>query len=328
MGAPQLLDLEQVLIALGTQMKYRDGGRKADAVCQEPGCANPHHPKFKVGIDFAQGVGRCNKCGYSFNAVTRWADARGFDRTKEGLAAAAKDGRAYFYGTGDKPPVVQVARPKVYAPSKESELAPLSQRDAVYNALINLVSLSDEHKSLLMKKGLSDFCSFSYYSTNVISDTSDLEKTGGNLQTNNVNPYLERSEWGWTKDALGMYISLRELYSRYKKPLFIVENGLGAVDKVEEDGSINDDYRIDYLQSHLKEVLHALDDGVDVLGYLWWGPIDMVSGGTGELKKRYGFIYVDIDDDGNGTLDRSRKKSFEVYRHIIETDGECLLERK
>ena len=156
MGAPQLLDLEQVLIALGTQMKYRDGGRKADAVCQEPGCANPHHPKFKVGIDFAQGVGRCNKCGYSFNAVTRWADARGFDRTKEGLAAAAKDGRAYFYGTGDKPPVVQVARPKVYAPSKESELAPLSQRDAVYNALINLVSLSDEHKSLLMKKGLSE----------------------------------------------------------------------------------------------------------------------------------------------------------------------------
>ncbi|MBR0137565.1 MAG: glycoside hydrolase family 1 protein [Erysipelotrichaceae bacterium] len=189
------------------------------------------------------------------------------------------------------------------------------------------LNITDEDREI-MKKGLSDFCSFSYYSTNVISDTSDLEKTGGNLQANNVNPYLERSEWGWTKDALGMYISLRELYSRYKRPLFIVENGLGAVDKVEEDGSINDDYRIDYLQSHLKEVLHALDDGVDVLGYLWWGPIDMVSGGTGELKKRYGFIYVDIDDDGNGTLNRSRKKSFEVYRRIIETGGECLLERK
>ena len=179
----------------------------------------------------------------------------------------------------------------------------------------------------ILKEGVSDFCSFSYYSTSVVSDTQELEKTGGNLATNNVNPYLEVSEWGWTKDSLGMYISLRELYTRYHKPLFIVENGLGAVDEINfVDGKpvIDDEYRCDYLRSHIKETLHALDDGIDVLGYLWWGPIDMVSGGTGELKKRYGFIYVDIDDDGNGTLNRYKKKSFEEYKHIIETKGSCL----
>ena len=155
MGAPQLLDLEQVLLALNTQIKYRDGGRKAYAVCQEPGCADPHRPKYKVGIDFVKGTGRCNKCGYSFNAITRWADARGFQRTEEGLKAAAKDGREYFFGD-ERTPITQTNRPKVFAPSNESKLAPISQRDAVYNALIDLISLSDEHKELLMKKGLSE----------------------------------------------------------------------------------------------------------------------------------------------------------------------------
>lgn len=155
MSAPQLLDLEQVLLALNTQMKYRDGGRKAYAVCQEPGCTNPHNPKYKVGIDFVKGTGRCNKCGYSFNAITRWADARGFQRTEEGLKEAARDGRLYFFGD-EKPSFAPAPRPKVFSPSLESELAPLSQRDAVYSALLNLLSLSSEHKKLLLKKGLSE----------------------------------------------------------------------------------------------------------------------------------------------------------------------------
>lgn len=150
------LDLEQVLQALNTQIKYKDGGRKAYAVCQEPGCADPNHPKYKVGIDFVKGVGRCNKCGYTFNAITRWADARGFSRTPEGLKDAAKDGREYFYGTSTKAPVVQARRPRVYAASKECDLAPLSRRDQVYNAFIKLISLDEKDKELLIRKGLSE----------------------------------------------------------------------------------------------------------------------------------------------------------------------------
>ena len=154
--SPQLLDLEQVLLALGTKIKYRDGGRKAYAICQEPGCTDPHHPKYKVGIDFVLGIGRCNKCGYSFNAITRWADARGFDRTEEGLKQAAKDGREYFFGTKSKAPVVQAQRPRVFKPSTEVPIASLDQRDAVYRELLKLIALDEGHKKLLIDKGLSE----------------------------------------------------------------------------------------------------------------------------------------------------------------------------
>ena len=139
------------------------------------------------------------------------------------------------------------------------------------------------------------------------------------------NPYLKKSDWGWPIDPLGLRVTLNDLYDRYQKPLFIVENGLGAKDIVEEDGSINDDYRIDYLRSHIKNMIDAVEiDGVDLMGYTTWGPIDLVSAGTGEMSKRYGFIYVDRDDFGNGTLKRSKKKSFEWYKKVIASNGENL----
>lgn len=130
---------------------------------------------------------------------------------------------------------------------------------------------------------------------------------------------------GWAIDPLGLRITMNTLYDRYEKPLFIVENGLGAKDTIEEDGSINDDYRIDYLRQHIIEMKEAMEDGVELLGYTSWGCIDLVSASTGEMSKRYGFVYVDKQDDGTGTLERKRKKSFYWYKKVIETNGECLI---
>ena len=154
---------------------------------------------------------------------------------------------------------------------------------------------------------------------------NDAAKTSGNQVIAYRNPYLKESEWGWAVDPLGLRISLNQIYDRYQLPLFIVENGFGAADTVEEDGTINDDYRIDYFRQHIQAMKDAvLSDGVDLIGYTPWGCIDLVSSGTGEMKKRYGFIYVDMDDQGKGTLKRSRKKSFYWYKHVIETNGEEL----
>ena len=139
------------------------------------------------------------------------------------------------------------------------------------------------------------------------------------------NPYLKASEWGWQIDPVGLRVTLNTLFDRYQKPLFIVENGLGAVDKVEEDGSIHDSYRVDYLRAHIEAMGKAVsDDGVPLLGYTMWGPIDLVSASSGEMKKRYGFIYVDKDNEGKGTLERRRKDSFFWYKKVIATNGEDL----
>ncbi len=185
------------------------------------------------------------------------------------------------------------------------------------------IKMEEEDKELL-KNHTVDFISFSYYQTRTIS-AEKSEITEGNIIPSFENPYLKSSEWGWQIDPIGLRTTLNSLYERYEKPLFIVENGLGAVDKVEEDGSINDDYRIDYLRVHIEEMIKAVEiDGVDLLGYTTWGPIDLVSAGTGEMKKRYGFIYVDRDNEGNGTLERSRKKSFYWYKKVIESNGKDL----
>ncbi len=148
--------------------------------------------------------------------------------------------------------------------------------------------------------------------------------TDGNVVKSVKNPYLETSDWGWQIDPLGLRITLNYLYDRYQKPLFIVENGLGAKDTIEEDGSILDDYRIDYLRKHIKAMKDAIDDGVDLIGYTTWGCIDLVAASTGEMSKRYGFIYVDKDDQGNGTLERRKKKSFNWYKQVIASNGERL----
>lgn len=177
-----------------------------------------------------------------------------------------------------------------------------------------------------LKEGTVDFISFSYYmSITAASDSSKGELAdGGNLIDRGMkNPYLEVNDWGWQIDPVGLRVTLNNLYDRYQLPLIIVENGLGAYDKIEEDGSIIDDYRIDYLTAHISEMKKAIEiDGVDLFGYTPWGCIDIVSAGTGEMEKRYGFIYVDKDNQGNGTLKRIKKKSFNWYRDVIATNGE------
>ncbi|KHN50590.1 glycoside hydrolase family 1 protein [Pectobacterium fontis] len=187
---------------------------------------------------------------------------------------------------------------------------------------ITLTVTEDDRQSL---KETVDFISFSYYMTGCVTTDEEVNlKARGNILNMVPNPHLESSEWGWQIDPEGLRYLLNYLYDRYQKPLFIVENGLGAKDKLESDGSINDDYRIKYLNDHLYQVGEALEDGVDVMGYTCWGPIDLVSASKAEMSKRYGFIYVDRDDEGNGTLERRRKKSFYWYKEVISSNGASL----
>lgn len=179
----------------------------------------------------------------------------------------------------------------------------------------------------LLKENTVDFISFSYYSTRVAvgADNDEVEKTSGNIFDSIKNPYLEASEWGWQIDPQGFRTTINNLYDRYQKPLFVVENGLGAVDVPDENGYVVDDYRIDYMAKHIAAMRDAIElDGVEMLGYTSWGCIDLVSAGTGEMKKRYGFIYVDRDNQGNGSLKRTPKKSFNWYKQVIASNGENL----
>ncbi|RGL10774.1 6-phospho-beta-glucosidase [Collinsella tanakaei] len=176
-----------------------------------------------------------------------------------------------------------------------------------------------------LASGTVDFYSFSYYMSNAVSTDPALASTGGNLMGGAKNPYLKASDWGWQIDPDGLRWTLNELYGRYRIPLMVVENGLGAFDMVEDDGAIHDSYRIDYLRMHIEAMKKAVEvDGVDLMGYTPWGCIDLVSASTGEMGKRYGFVYVDADDEGNGTFDRSRKDSFFWYKKVIESNGEDL----
>lgn len=177
-----------------------------------------------------------------------------------------------------------------------------------------------------LKAGVVDYIGFSYYMTAVSSSMADESKMViGNQMKVAKNPYLEASDWGWAIDPLGLRIALCKIYDRYRIPMFIVENGLGAADVVEADGTINDTYRIDYFDKHIRAMYDAIElDGVELMGYTPWGCIDLVSAGTGEMKKRYGFIYVDMDDQGNGTLNRSRKNSFYWYKDVITSNGAVL----
>ena len=177
----------------------------------------------------------------------------------------------------------------------------------------------------LLKDNTVDFISFSYYSSRCTSADPDMNKqTEGNVFATLKNPYLKASEWGWQIDPLGLRITLNSIYDRYQKPLFIVENGLGAKDEL-IDNTVEDDYRIDYLRQHIQAMSDAIEiDGVELWGYTTWGCIDLVSASTGEMSKRYGFIYVDRDDQGNGTNKRYKKKSFDWYKKVIASNGEDL----
>lgn len=171
-----------------------------------------------------------------------------------------------------------------------------------------------------------DFVSFSYYSSRTVSaNPEDYKQTTGNIFATIKNPHLQSTQWGWQIDPLGLRNSLNQLYDRYQKPLFIVENGLGAVDEADGAGYVNDDYRIDYLRQHIQAFKDAvLIDGVELLGYTTWGCIDLIAASTGQMSKRYGFVHVNRDDTGNGTLKRSKKKSFYWYKQVIATNGNDL----
>ncbi|MBO6046431.1 MAG: family 1 glycosylhydrolase [Erysipelotrichaceae bacterium] len=184
--------------------------------------------------------------------------------------------------------------------------------------------ITEEDKKIL-KEGKVDMYTCSYYHTNCVSTDPNQKTTGGNMMGGVPNPYLKASDWGWIIDPQGMKYTLKQLASRYPHtPLMIVENGFGAFDTVEEDGSIHDTYRIDYFREHIKAMKEAVEEGVNLIGYTTWGCIDVVSAGTGQLAKRYGFIYVDKHDDGSGDMSRSKKDSFEWYKKVIATNGEDL----
>ena len=189
------------------------------------------------------------------------------------------------------------------------------------------IKMEPEDEAILAE-GKVDYIGFSYYMTNAVkadvkNDTT--QATDGSSSNSVPNPYVKASEWGWQIDPVGLRYALVTMYERYEIPLFIVENGFGDIDVLKEDGTCDDDARIAYLKAHIEEMKKAVEiDGVDLLGYTPWGCIDLVSFTTGEMKKRYGFIYVDKNNDGSGTLKRSKKKSFDWYKNVIASNGDVL----
>ena len=193
-----------------------------------------------------------------------------------------------------------------------------------YFAENNITIRQEPEDAAILKAGTVDFYTFSYYMSNCITTHKDADDVGGNIIAGKKNPYLKASDWGWQIDPIGLRYTLNEIYDRYRIPLMVVENGLGAYDKKDADGKIHDSYRIDYLRAHIEQMAEAVKDGVDLMGYTPWGCIDLVSASTGEMAKRYGFIYVNKFDDGTGDLSREKKDSFYWYQKVIATNGEDL----
>lgn len=186
---------------------------------------------------------------------------------------------------------------------------------------LNIKLEIDKEDLQIIKENTVDFISFSYYMTAVASMEEEDKNSTGNMFLSTKNPYLESSEWGWQIDPIGLKIGLHNLYERYKKPLFVVENGLGAKDTLTENNEVHDEYRINYLRSHISEMEKAIEEGVELIGYTPWGCIDLVSASTGEMSKRYGFIYVDLDDNIEGSGKRYKKDSFYWYKDVIKNNS-------
>ena len=184
--------------------------------------------------------------------------------------------------------------------------------------------LQQEEDEADLWAGKVDFYSLSYYTSRCVSHSPEEETVKVNMGTGVKNPYLESTAWGWQMDPVGLRYTLHEIYDRYQIPVMVVENGLGAVDTLEKDGTVHDQYRVDYLRRHIQQLAQAVEEGVDLMGYTPWGCIDLVSASTGEMRKRYGFIYVDRDDEGHGTFERYRKDSFYWYKKVIASNGEDL----
>lgn len=187
----------------------------------------------------------------------------------------------------------------------------------------NGIQLSIEDDDLkILAEGTVDYYTFSYYSTGCVTNRpEELEKTDGNLTFGVANPYLKSSEWGWQIDPTGLRYFLNIIYDRYQIPIMVVENGLGQADVLEKDNRIHDPYRIEYMKEHIQSMSQAIEDGVDLIGYTPWGIIDLISLSTGEMKKRYGVVFVDADEKGNGTYNRYKKDSFYWYKQIIASNG-------
>ena len=291
-----------------------------------------HLPWMGAGIAFEEGEDKEAvewKAAHHELVASAWATkiAHGIDPSnKVGCMLAA----GAYYPFSCRPEDVRQAQLDT-----QHELSPIDvQARGAYPAWVKLMlerkgidlGMTDEDRRILAENTV-DFVSFSYYSTRCsAAPTTDAPRTQGNAFAGAMNPYLEKSQWGWAIDPLGFRTTMNELYDRYQKPLFVVENGLGAKDELVPDGkgsyTVEDDYRIDYLRQHIQVLRDTIEeDGVPVLGYTTWGPIDLVSAGSGQMSKRYGFIYVDRDDEGRGTLKRYRKKSFGWYKKVIATNG-------
>lgn len=181
----------------------------------------------------------------------------------------------------------------------------------------------EQEDSRILQEGTVDFTTFSYYMSICVGTEGESDEIGGNLTGGKRNPYLKASDWGWQIDPMGIRYAINAVYDRYRIPVMVVENGLGAYDEV-TDGAVHDDYRIDYMREHIRQMKLAVEDGADLMGYTCWGCIDLVSATTGEMRKRYGQIYVDKHDDGSGTMNRLRKDSFFWYQKVIASNGEDL----
>ena len=272
------------------EVKYQAAHHQLVASALATKLAHEINPEFKIGCMLAAGNTYANTCA-----------------PEDVFKSIQKDRENYFF--------IDVQSRGYYPAYALKEL----ERKGI------CLKMEQEDEKILRENTV-DFISFSYYSARLTSADPEISATTeGNVFATLKNPYLKASEWGWQIDPLGLRITMNSLYDRYQKPLFIVENGLGAVDTPDENGEINDDYRIEYLRQHIKAMKDAVElDGVDLWGYTSWGCIDLVSASTGEMKKRYGYIYVDKNNDGSGTLKRSKKKSFNWYKQVIASNGENL----
>ncbi|WP_458457914.1 glycoside hydrolase family 1 protein, partial [Pseudobutyrivibrio sp.] len=178
----------------------------------------------------------------------------------------------------------------------------------------------------VIKNNTVDYISCSYYQSAVYKDGEGITNDTGGFFSKVKNPYLEATPWGWQIDPTGLRFVLNELYERYHLPIFISENGIGMIETLDENNTVDDPYRVKYVREHLLAINEAINDGVDVFGYTYWGPFDIVAASTGEMNKRYGFVYVDLDDDGNGSGRLYNKKSFEWYKSVIDTRGSKIYE--
>lgn len=272
------------------QVKYQAAHHELVASARTVKLAHEINPEFQIGCMLAAGTTYANTCA-----------------PVDVFQAMEKDRENYFFSD---------VQSRGYYPSYAKAMF---AQEGIQIAM----EPGDEE---VLREHTVDFISFSYYSSRLTSADPEVSKTTqGNVFATLKNPYLKASEWGWQIDPLGLRITLNALYDRYQKPLFIVENGLGAVDQPHENGYVQDDYRIDYLREHIKAMRDAVVyDGVDLMGYTSWGCIDLVSASTGEMKKRYGYIYVDKDDQGKGSLRRTKKASFDWYKKVIASNGEDL----